>query len=279
MSTYIHGTEPGEQERLAKLNAMTNAAFVAWLSPRKGERVLEVGSGLGLLAAEVAGAVGDSGRVVGLEYSEAQLAKAREAGRGRGNLELVRGDAHRLPFEDGSFDLVYCRYLLEHVADPGRVLIEMRRVLRPGGRACAQENNIEINRFDPACPQFDAVWAKFGDLQARLGGDAYVGVRLNRLFRGAGFGDVRLSIAPEVHWSGSPGFEPWVRNLIGNVRSGEAALIEHGLATRGEIEGAVGELDALMRRDDASAVFYWNRAEGKKTGPVPCVLLSPVTVP
>jgi SAM-dependent methyltransferase len=259
VSDYIHGTQPDEQERLAKLNAMTNAAFVAWLTPREDDAVLEVGSGLGMLAAQVAGRA-PRGRVVGLEFSEAQLARARE--RNAPNLEFVRGDAHQLPFADGSFDVVYCRYLLEHVADPGRVLAEMRRVLRPGGRALAQENNIEINRFDPPCPKFDALWSRFGTLQAQLGGDAFVGLRLHRLFRQAGFRDLQLSIAPEVHWSGSPGFEPWVHNLIGNIRSGERKLLETGLATPAEIAAAIDELGTLLRRDDASAIFYWNRAAG-----------------
>ena len=259
MSTYIHGTDPSEQDRLAKLNAMTNSAFVSFLRPGDGDRVLEVGSGLGLLAREVAGRV-TGGRVVGLEYSTDQLASARRLS--APNLEFVHGDAHTLPFADESFDLVYGRYVLEHLPDPQRALREMRRVLRPGGRCCAQENNIEINRFDPPTPRFDALWAKFGRLQAALGGDAYIGLRLFRLFREAGFRDVELSVAPEVHWAGSPGFVPWVTNLIGNVRSGERAMIDRGLATRAEIDGAIGELEARARRVDGSAIFYWNRATG-----------------
>jgi SAM-dependent methyltransferase len=220
--------------------------------------VLEVGSGLGLLAQEVAGRV-TRGRVIGVERSPEQLAAARRA---TPSPEFVQGDAHALPFEGGSFDLVYCRYVLEHLADPGRALSEMRRVLAVGGRCCVQENNIEINRFDPPTPRFDALWAKFGRLQAALGGDAYIGLRLFRLFREAGFREVELSVAPEVHWAGSPGFEPWVTNLIGNIRSGERALIESGLATRAEVDGAIAELTAHAAREDASAIFYWNRAQG-----------------
>ena len=48
--TYIHGTEPSEQDRLAALNRMTNAAFIRFLDVPSAARVLEVGSGLGLLA-------------------------------------------------------------------------------------------------------------------------------------------------------------------------------------------------------------------------------------
>src|SRR5690348_9738377 len=52
--TYIHGTEPSEQARLALLNKLTNGPFVEFLQVRPEMRILEVGSGLGLLAAEVA---------------------------------------------------------------------------------------------------------------------------------------------------------------------------------------------------------------------------------
>jgi ubiquinone/menaquinone biosynthesis C-methylase UbiE len=259
-ASYIHGTDPSEQARLAALNRMTNAPFLDFLNLGPADRVLEVGSGLGLLAAQAA-ARAPRGRVVGLEHSAAQLAAAPPP---PANLSLVQGDAHALPFPDDSFDVAYCRYVLEHVADPVTVLAEMRRVVRAGGRVLAQENNIEINRFDPPCPAFERVWERFAQLQAMLGGDALIGRRLLRLFRGAGLRQIELSIQPEVHWSTSPGFVPWVTNLIGNVRSGEAALVGRGLASAAQVREAVAELQALMLRDDATAIFYWNRAAGVK---------------
>src|SRR5262249_24894634 len=72
---YIHGTEPSEQERLASLNRMTNAAFVEFLNVAPDARVLEVGSGLGILAADVAVAAAGVD-VVGIELSAAQIAAA-----------------------------------------------------------------------------------------------------------------------------------------------------------------------------------------------------------
>ena len=57
MDTYIHGTEPSEQERLGVLNRLTNDAFIRFLAVPPGARVLEVGSGLGILAVQVAAEV------------------------------------------------------------------------------------------------------------------------------------------------------------------------------------------------------------------------------
>jgi ubiquinone/menaquinone biosynthesis C-methylase UbiE len=259
-ATYIHGTDPDEQARLAQLNALTNRAFLEFLNVPTGGLVLEVGSGLGILAAAVqdAGAV-----VVGVEYAWPQLdgAKRRRHHSARAP-HLVQGDAHHLPVGEGLFDLVYARYVLEHVHDPARVLAEMTRVVRPGGTVAVLENDISLVRFDPPCPAFDRAWAAFGTLQRRLGGDGTIGRRLFRLLHGAGLTRVELSFQPEAHWQGSPGFAPWVRNIIGNVESGRDALVESGLCTQALVDEAVAELDALVARPDASAGFVWNRARG-----------------
>ena len=247
--TYIHGTEPSEQERLAALNRMTNAAFVRFLGVPAGARVLEVGSGLGILAADVAVAA-DGVQVDGVELSAEQIAAAARVPR----VAYRQGDAHALDFPDSAFDLVYARYLLEHVSHPERVVAEMRRVVRPGGRVAVCENDVSLMRFDPTCPAFDAAWEVFTRYQSTLGGDALIGRRLYGLFRRAGFTEVELSVQPEVHWHGSPGFAAWVRNIIGNLDSARRG-IDESLLTR-----AVAELTGLSGRDDASAVFVWNRA-------------------
>lgn len=259
MSTYIHGTEPSEQERLAELNRITNAAFVQYLHIVPGLDVLEVGSGLGILAAAVADADEDV-HVVALEQSRAQIAAAVSHSRVR----HVQGDAHALEFPDATFDVVYARYLLEHVADPERVLREMRRVTKPGGRVAVCENDVSLLRLDPPCPAFDRAWEQFMAHQAQLGGDSRIGHRLFRLFRSAGFSNIELSIQPEVHWHGSPGFVAWMQNLVGNLESARRGLTERGSITDAEFKAALAELEALKRHTDASSVFTWNRATARR---------------
>jgi SAM-dependent methyltransferase len=262
--TYIHGTEPSEQERLAGLNRMTNAAFIQFLKVASGSRVLEVGSGLGILAAEVAAAAPHVD-VVGVEISEAQIAAALRQGSGQAREARVtfkRGDAHHLDFPDASFDLVYARYLLEHVDDPQRVLREMRRVAKPGGRVAVCENDISLLRYDPPCPAFERAWDVFARFQATLGGDGYIGRRLYRLFRTAGFTDVELSVQPELHWHGSPGFVAWVHNIIGNLESARNGMVSAGVISTRELDAAVEELERLKTDSMGSGVFVWNRAMG-----------------
>ncbi len=97
-----------------------------------GDRVLDVASGTGVVAREAARRVGASGRVTGLDANPGMLAVARERAP---DLTWQRGTAESLPFPDGSFDAVVSQFGLMFFTDRRAAIREMRRVLRPGGRA------------------------------------------------------------------------------------------------------------------------------------------------
>lgn len=100
------------------------------LDPR-GKRTLDVGCGGGLLAEEFA-QIGC--RVTGIDPAEASLAAARaHAARSGLEIDYRAGVGESLPFEDASFEIVYCCDVLEHVDDLDRVVAEIGRVLAPGG--------------------------------------------------------------------------------------------------------------------------------------------------
>lgn len=106
------------------------------LALQPGERVLDIGSGPGLLAQEMAAAVGVGGRVHGVDLSASMLAIAgRRAGApGAAPIALAEADATSLPFADGSFDAAVSTQVYEYVADIPAALAEARRVVAPGGR-------------------------------------------------------------------------------------------------------------------------------------------------
>jgi SAM-dependent methyltransferase len=99
------------------------------LLPQRGGRLIEIGAGFGRLAAEYAG----YGSVVLLDSSDVHVAAAREAMGADARFEVVLGDACALPYPDASFDAAVCVRVLHHFADPGPVLAEIGRILRPGG--------------------------------------------------------------------------------------------------------------------------------------------------
>jgi ubiquinone/menaquinone biosynthesis C-methylase UbiE len=105
---------------------------------RRGERVLDVACGTGLVAFAAARAVGARGHVAGVDLSGEMVAAARRraADLGVDNATFARMDAETLDFGDASFDAALCGLGLMYVADVARALAEIRRVVRPGGRAC-----------------------------------------------------------------------------------------------------------------------------------------------
>jgi arsenite methyltransferase len=98
---------------------------------------VDVGSGPGLLAAEMAAQVGPAGHVIGLDLSDSMLGLSRER---RGDLatseclSFLKADAARLPFADRTFDVAVSTQVYEYVPDVPAALAEVYRVLRPGGR-------------------------------------------------------------------------------------------------------------------------------------------------
>ena len=108
---------------------------LAALALRPGERVADIGSGPGFLAAAMADAVGPGGAVWGIDLSASMLALAQERCAGRPWVAWAQGDATSLPLPDGSVDAAVSTQVYEYVGDVPTALGELRRILRPGGRA------------------------------------------------------------------------------------------------------------------------------------------------
>jgi demethylmenaquinone methyltransferase/2-methoxy-6-polyprenyl-1,4-benzoquinol methylase len=114
-------------------------ALVDAVAPASSQRILDVATGTGMVAAELLARAHCT--VVGIDQSPQMLAaaRARFAGIDAGRVELVEGQAEALPFPDHSFDALTFTYLLRYVDDPPATVRELARVVRPGGRVASLE--------------------------------------------------------------------------------------------------------------------------------------------
>lgn len=105
-------------------------------SPQSGDTVLDLGCGAGFDTLLAAFRVGPSGKTIGIDMTEAMIDKARKHASSLGlqNVEFRQGNVERLPVDDGAADLVISNGVFNLCTDKPKVLAEVFRVLRPGGR-------------------------------------------------------------------------------------------------------------------------------------------------
>ena len=149
-------------DRIAPVYDVMNRAMTAGLDRRwraataravvsPGDRVLDACCGTGDLAIAGLRLVGSTGAVIGVDFSERMLERARSKS---SQVEWVQGDALALPFADGSFDAATVGFGVRNLEDLEAGLRELRRVLRPGGRV----GILEITRPRGLLRPFYKLW-------------------------------------------------------------------------------------------------------------------------
>ena len=152
----------------------------AGLAP--GQTVVDLGSGAGNDVFIARAAVGEAGRVIGVDMTPEMIAKAREnaARRGFANVEFRLGDIEALPVEDASADVVVSNCVLNLVPDKAKAFAEIFRVLKPGGRFCISD--IVIQGTLPAKLQ-EMAELYVGCVAGALSREAYMGIIAKAGFR------------------------------------------------------------------------------------------------
>ena len=220
----------------------------------RGHRLLDVGTGTGLVAAAAAD---HDARVIALDVSPAMLARARDRVAWLG-VHLVAGNAEALPCRDGSFDAAACHFALVFLDRPDAALAELHRVLRPGGRVALTA----LAR--PEATAYGLVFEALGQHASRprdvlrrlcsLGRPD----RLGELLVNAGFREVRVErVEREVRWAsfaeywsvidagaGLAGQE--YRALPRAARRTVREAVEQRMAARGDAQGLAWEIEALL---------------------------------
>jgi SAM-dependent methyltransferase len=228
------------QQRLAACHEMAarRHAVLQELAPRRGERVIEVGCGAGLLLREIGLALGPHGLAAGVDVSPDQIDAATRECTGVPAVKPMVCDIRALDYPDGVFDAAVAVQVVEYIGDAEGALAELRRVLKPGGRFHCLATNWDSAFWhgpdEALTAEITEVWdshAPWPNLPARL----------PPMLARAGFGAIRTLpvpiVNPDLHENT---FAWWIARLMAAhaVAEGVAeARADQWLAGLDEAEG------------------------------------------
>ena len=220
-SDYALGSTDSEHERLirqaARLAPCTER-FLREAGIGPGQRVLDLGSGVGDVAMLVARLVGHSGEVVGIERDRRSLdrARARVAEAGLHNVSFIQSDVSQITASK-PFDAAVGRFILMWLPDPASVLRQLSLLVRPGGVVAFQEPS-----WAPvfAISTHLALWSTAASLMwetmQRSGANPEMGLALYRIFQEAGLPAPAMQM--ELPLGDDPDFVRWMYDVICSLR-------------------------------------------------------------
>ena len=164
---------------------------------KEAKNVLDVGCGSGIVTRDIARLT--KGKVIGIDGSPDMINVASDVLKDYKNVELKVSPAENLPFDDDTFDIVACNLLLMWADNPQKVVVEMARVTKPGGRVLASlEPDYGGKLHWPENSKVDPTFA--GKAIIERGGDPHIGRKLRLLFVRAGL-DTKVGIGNNRIWS------------------------------------------------------------------------------
>jgi len=220
-SYYRDHWEAIEPERLEAYDQMFRwrpemEPLIAPAEVASGDVVLDYGCGPGWLAIELARRVGPGGRVHGVDLNAAFLARAAAHARAEGVAERIafhRLEGDCIPLADHSIDLAITKNVLEYVTDLGETLLELRRVLKPGGRLHAIDSDWGMLAVEPLGAEALAELFAAASIAYRT---PLVGRQLYGALRASGYRDVRVKVVTSPDTQGH--FAPIVVNMASYAR-------------------------------------------------------------
>jgi protein-L-isoaspartate O-methyltransferase len=270
-SSYALGNTTTEHERLiwqAALLAPYTERFFREAGIGPGQRILELGSGVGDVAMLTARLVGPSGVVVGIERDGRSIARARArvAEAGLGNVTFIQSNVSEVA-SNGPFDGAVGRFILEFVPDPLAVLRCVLRQVRPGGIVAFQEPS--YTPFLSLSTNSRLWYAGVSLIQEtlqRAGANTEIGLALHRIFQEAGLDPPTMRM--DIPLGADPDFTRWIYDLLCSLRP---QIQQQNLSLE-----SLGDFDTLPQRLRAEAatagtvvpfvalVAAWSRRTGRE---------------
>ena len=251
-SYAIAGGRPGKArlDVLAEGMQASTLQLLEQVGVPSGGACLDVGCGGGHVTLELARLAGPSGLAVGVDFDAAVLALAEQdaASLGVTNVQFRCGDAMTLTSAVGDFDfdVVYCRFLLSHVASPGDVVREMAELVHPGGTVAVEDIDYRGSLCEPPSEAFQRYDELYRSIVRQRGADAEIGPRLPGLLDAAGL--VHVDVASFQLVGRDP--QSFVKRIhVLTLERIAPALLDGGLVSVDELEELRRSLQAVAADD------------------------------
>lgn len=249
MAYTVDESDLARQEGLSDILDPVTRRVLDRLSLPEGARCLDVGCGLGFTTRLLTEQLPAPRRVVGVDGDPDLVNAARDEVRDDGVAEFREADAADLPFPDGTFDVVFGRFLLAHLPEPETAVREYRRVARDDGLVLVQEPDFQSLTVYPPSP--------FHEESVELAGqlfDIHMGRKCWHLLRDAGVEDLR--VRADVPVEAGPGDRTLRAQSVRSISAVCPAILQRGLQTESENERMIDGVREAARDEDRFMMYY-----------------------
>lgn len=227
---------------------------------RDGMSILELGSGPGFITGQLLDRF-PTARVTAVEIDPVLIDDARRYLTNQlARVTFVQGSVEAMALPADQFDAAYARLLFQHLPDPALAAAEVFRVLRPLGPFVVYDIDDEIwGLTDPVVPSLRTVIQRMRQAQAASGGNRFIGRRLLRLLREAGFDAVDLDVIAAN--TEAEGLEPFLPMFdVGRL----VPLLHEGVVTQDEVDELEAQRADFLAADRPFILMLTLMAKGRK---------------
>jgi len=265
-TTYVHGYSSIESQRLSdQANTLSNLLHHDTIFQPPG-LVLEAGCGTGAQTVIIA-SQNPACKFISIDISEQSLAIAENNMKKQNirNVEFRTADVFNLPFDEESFDHLFICFLLEHLPEPQKALLSLKRMLKKGGTITAIEGDHGSAYYHPRSDAAQATIQCLIDVQAMMGGNSLIGRELYPVLVKAGFDEI--SVSPRIVYADTSrpemvdGFTR--KTFISMVEGVREQAIDTGIISEADWDKGINE---LYRSADTDGTFNYTffKASAKK---------------
>ncbi len=234
---------------LARTRWPDTSALFTRAGVRAGMRCVDLGCGGGEVTLELARLVAPDGAAIGVDMDETKLGLAREEAERRAvpNVEFLSADVNAWA-EPDAYDVVYARFLLQHLSRPGELLARMWSAVRAGGRLIVEDADFDGWCCHPANEGFEFFLRTYRETIARRGGDHAAGRKVPGYFLGCGIPRPEIGVVQSA-WLDEEGKAlPWT-----TLDATQDAILAEGVASPEEVASALDDL-ARFTRDPTTVI-------------------------